>query len=341
MMFCFRDAGLDGELAVGDQVPGFAVHGHGVLRLEDVVRVEQLPGRGVAGNVDLGGALVHHVRAELHQAVDHAEDRVLVARDQRGGQDDGVALADADPVVAVGHAGQGCHGLALRTGGHQDQLVVRHVVHVLQVHQDALGYVQVAQLLRDGHVADHGAAHEADLAAVGGSGVEHLLHPVDVGGEGRDDDALLDLAEELFEHRPNRAFRGGEARNVGVGGVGHVQVHAFFAEPGEGAQVRDASVQRQLVHLEVTGVQDVACAGADEDCQGIRDGVVDGHELAFERAELLNLAFLHREGERLDAVFLQLRLDQCQRQLRTDQRECPSSGAAGREPRRCGPRGRG
>ena len=177
----FRDAGGGGEPAVGDQVPGFAVHRHGIPGTQDVVAVEQLAGGGMSGDVDLGVALVHHVGAEPHESVDDAEDGVFVARDQGGGEDDGVALADADAVVAVGHPGQGRHGLALGSGGHQHHLVVRQVVDVLQVDEDPVGHVQVAQFLGDGHVPDHRAAHEADEASVRGGGVEDLLHAVDVG----------------------------------------------------------------------------------------------------------------------------------------------------------------
>ena len=43
--------------------------------------------------------------------------------------------------------------------------------------------------------------------------------------------------------------------HVGVGGVGQEQVDALLAEPRERAQVGDAAVERQLVHLEVARVQ--------------------------------------------------------------------------------------
>ena len=85
------------------------------------------------------------------------------------------------------------------------------------------------------------------------------------------------------------------------------------------AQVGQATVQRQLVHLEVTGVQDLTRLGADEHGQRIRNRVVHCHELALERAEALHLVFLHREGVGLDAVLGELCLDQCQGQLGSDQ----------------------
>ena len=179
------NARFEGDLAVGDEVAGLAVHRHGVERLEDVVAVEELAGGGVAGDVDLGVALVDDVGAELEQAVDDAEDGVLVARDQAGGEDDGVALADDDAVVAVGHAGQGRHRLALGAGGHQHHAVVRQVVDVLDVDEDARRHFEVAELRGDGHVADHRAADEGHLAVVVRGGVEDLLDAVHVRGEAR------------------------------------------------------------------------------------------------------------------------------------------------------------
>ena len=72
---------------------------------------------------------------------------------------------------------------------------------------------------------------------------------------------------------------GREAGNVGVRRVGQEQVDALLAEPGERAQVGEAVVERQLVHLEVAGVQHEAGGGADRDGERIRDRVVDRDEL--------------------------------------------------------------
>ena len=71
---------------------------------------------------------------------------------------------------------------------------------------------------------------------------------------------------------------------LGVGGVGEEEVDALLAQPRERAQVGDPAVERQLVHLEVAGVQHQAGAGADRDRQGVGDRVVDRDELEVERA---------------------------------------------------------
>ena len=156
---------------------------------------------------------------------------------------------------------------------------------------------------------------------MGRRGVEHLLHTVDVGGERGDDDAALGGAEEVLEHGPDVLLQRGEAGDLGVRRVRHEQVHTLFAEAGEGAEVGDAAVERQLVHLEVTGVQDVSGAGADEHGQGVGDRVVDGDEFEVEGAELVDVVFLHHAGDGLDAVFFELGFDERDRQLRTEDRD--------------------
>ena len=128
--------------------------------------------------------------------------------------------------------------------------------------------------------------------------------------------------------------------HVGVRRVGQEQVDALLAEPGERAEVGDAVVERQLVHLEVAGVQHDAGGGRDRDGERVRDRVVDGDELELERAELLGLALLDGERVRRDAVLLELRLDERERQRRADAAGCPGAASAGRARRRCGPRGR-
>ena len=139
--------------------------------------------------------------------------------------------------------------------------------------------------------------------------------------ERRDDDPLVGVREHVVEHRADLGLGRHEARHLGVGGVHHEEVHALLAEAGEGAQVGDAAVERQLVHLEVTGVQHGAGGGGDRHGERVRDGVVDRDELAVEDAELLALPFLHLEGVGLDAVLLELRLDERERQARADQRD--------------------
>lgn len=50
-------------------------------------------------------------------------------------------------------------------------------------------------------------------------------------------------------------------------------------------------------------MQDSSGYGFDGYGQGVWDGVVDGHEFAFEWADLFHVAFFNNHGKWLDAVF--------------------------------------
>ena len=86
--------------------------------------------------------------------------------------------------------------------------------------------------------------------------------------------------------------------HVGVGRVDEEQVDALLAEPRERAQVGEAAVERQLVHLEVAGGEHEAGGRADRDGERVGDRVVDRDELEVERAELLVLALGDRQRVR-------------------------------------------
>ena len=107
-------------------------------------------------------------------------------------------------------------------------------------------------------------------------------------GEAGDDDPPLRRARNTWSmRRGDLALGRGEAGHLGVGRVGEEQVDALLAEPGEGPQVGEPAVQRQLVHLEVAGVQHGAGRRADRDRERVGDGVVDRDELEVEGAEPL------------------------------------------------------
>src|SRR6476469_9539907 len=256
------DAGGDGELGVGIHVPPLAVHGKDVARLDDVVAVEQLARAGVARDVHLGIALVHDVGAEAHEAVDDAVDGVLVAGDEAAREQHRVAGADVDAVLAVRHPREGGHRLTLGAGADEDELVVTQAVDPLDVDEDAVGHLEVAELGGDAHVAHHRPADHGDLASGRLRGVEHLLHAVHVAAEAGDDDPSLGVPEDLVDGRCDLELGRREAGDVGVRRVGEEEVDALLAEAGEGTQVGEAAVERQLVHLEVAGVQQGAGVGA-------------------------------------------------------------------------------
>ena len=192
-----RNTGLHRQVAAGNQVANLTVNRHNVLRLENVVAVQQLTRSSVTGNVNLRIALVHHVSSQLHEGVNDTEDAGLVTGNQRGCEHHGIARLNLNLVVTVRHARQCRHRLALRTGAHHHDLVGAIVIDLLQVHQHVRGNLQVAQLLSNGHVTHHGAAHEHDLTATLSGCIQHLLHSVNVRGKGRHNNATACVTENV------------------------------------------------------------------------------------------------------------------------------------------------
>ena len=117
-----------------------------------------------------------------------------------------------------------------------------------------------------------------------------------------------------LQHRPNVTLKRSESRNVSVGGVGQEQIHTFFAEACESTQIGEATIERKLVHLEVTSVQNKTCFRANGHGQRIWDGVVHGYELELVGTELFLIAFLNLQGVGLNPVLFELGFNECQGQ---------------------------
>ena len=107
---------------------------------------------------DLGAAAV--------EVVDRSGDRLLVAGDRPGTEDDGVLRDDLDVrVLTDGHPAEDRGRLALAAGGQEDELFRWDVLALAQVDQRALGGVEIADVRGDPEVLVHAPAGDGDLAA--------------------------------------------------------------------------------------------------------------------------------------------------------------------------------
>ena len=141
-----------------------------------------------------------------------------------------------------------------------------------------------------------------------GGRVDDLLDAVDMRGKRSDNDlTALGLAEHLIQNRTNLALRRDETGNQGVRGVHHEQVDPLLAHAREGTKVRQASVQGQLIHLEITRDQDIAGPGAHEHGERVGNRVRDGDELEVEGPHIHAFPFRdHGEARVAQAVLTQL-----------------------------------
>lgn len=149
-----------------------------------------------------------------------------------------------------------------------------------------------------------------------GRGVEHLLHPVHVRCEAGHDDPLLRGREHVVKDRRDVPLGGDDPRHLGVGRIRHQQVDALAAEPGEPGQVGQPAVKRQLVHLEVAGMQHQAGLGADRYRERVWNGVVNCEKFEVKWPERTVAALFDLHRLRRQVVLGQLGPHQRERQPR-------------------------
>ena len=89
--------------------------------------------------------------------------------------------------------------------------------------------------------------------------------------EGRDDDAVFGIAEDIFNRLLNHAFRGCIARTHRVGAVAEHQRHALLTNLRQLRKVDRFSVNRCIVDLEVAGVEYHACRSRNRQTDRVRD----------------------------------------------------------------------
>ena len=291
-----------------------AVYWNKELRLGERNHHFQLVLARMSGNMYLVHALVNDLRALLHQLVDHLGDKLFVAGNGRRGNYDEIHRGDSHlPVVAAGHSRKRRERLALRTCGADDQLLRGILVHVLDVDEHSLGYLDVIQLHCLGDDILHASAGNRDFSVVNGRLVDYLLNSVNITGECRDDYALsLSRIEQVLEAFANGTLRLCVARALGVRALGHKRQHSAVAEFAETRQVDYSALDGGIIYLEVAGVDYHASRRVDSKRAGVRNGMVNTDKLNGHAAHAYILTRLHyvQGSLRKQTVLLELSLYQ-------------------------------
>ena len=219
-------------------------------------------------------------------------------------------------MLAVGHTGQGRQRLALRTGAHDDNLVVRQVVDIEGIDDIRIVDVEIAELARHAGVGEHGTTGHDNLAAALAGGVADLLQTMDVARERRNEHAARSILDGMQQVGTDLGLGLGKAGDRGVGGVGQQQVDALLGKAADGGIVGRDAVDGRLVELKVAGVHDGTLVSADEHAQSARDGVRHREEVERDAAKVNMAATLDlAELRRADAELGELALDKAERQL--------------------------
>ena len=189
-------------------------------------------------------------------------------------------------MLAVSHARKGRQGLALRTGAHDDDLVVGQVVNIEGIDDIGVIDVEITELARHAGVGEHGTTGHDDLAAALAGGVANLLQTMDVARERRDKHAARSILDGMQQIGADLGLGLGKAGDRGVGGVGQQQVDALLGKAANSGIVGRDAVNGRLVELKVAGVHNGALVGADEHAQSARNGVRHREEVERDATEI-------------------------------------------------------
>ena len=310
-------AHLAGNLCLRLEVAELAVDRDGISGLYQMVDQLDVFLAGMAGCVNI---LCGDIGALQQEFVDDGSDRLFVARNGTGGEDNRISGADGHFAVhTVRHAAEGRHRLSLAAGRDDNGLLSRIVFELIDVDQGIFRDIEHVEFGSGLNDIDHAAAFDDNLPAVFVGMVDDLLNAVHVGGEGRDNDtSILVVAENLVDI-PADCFLGrcmsGALR---IGGVAHEGQHTFISQFGEALQIDGVAVNRRIIHLEIACVYDRARGGLDGQGSGIHNTVIglDEFDIKFSQfhnvAEGDNVKFCHLE----QVVLAELVFDDAHRQTR-------------------------
>ena len=109
------------------------------------------------------------------------------------------------------------------------------------------------------------------------------------------------IAEDLVYAPADRLLGRSVAGTLGIGGVAHKSQNALCAQFREALQVDGVAVDRCVVDLEITGVDDGSRGGSDRQRRGVHYTVVGLNELDVKFAQCHNIA----EGHDMELCGLQ------------------------------------
>ena len=131
----------------------------------------------------------------------------------------------------------------------------------------------------------HDTAAYEWLGAARGDRTERL-DPVQVAGEGRDDDLPVAFADHRLERPDDAPLARGALLAQRAGAVEERQPYAAFPQLGQRREVGRRALDRRRVELEVAQVDDQAGRGVERDDPRLRDGVRDVDQRRAEAPQL-------------------------------------------------------
>ena len=234
-----------------------------------------------------------------------------------------VALLDLGVLVIVHRsAGERRHGLALGAADQHADLFGRKILHLAGMDQQALGNLDVTEVLGDLRGVVHRAPGERHLASVLPRHLHRQLDAMDGGRKTGDEQPPLGVREHFVKFAAHGALTRRVALALHVGRVLEQRQHACLAVLGEGVQIEQPVVGRRGIDLEIAGMDDHAQRSVDGQRHAIHQAMRDLDGVDGEGPDLETLARtdLAQVGVVEQAVFFEFVFHVGQGELRAPDR---------------------
>ena len=158
------------------------------------------------------------------------------------------------------HPGEGCHGLALTSGGDKNHLLVGIILHRLNINESVFRNVKIAKLRGCRDDVYHTPALDNHFSSIFISRIDDLLHTVHVGSEcGDDNTGIFMLRKNIVEGFSHGALGHRKARPLRIGAVTHQSQNAFLSQLSKTLEIDGITENRRIVHLEISRMDHDAC----------------------------------------------------------------------------------
>ena len=204
-------------------------------------------------------AVVHNLRPFLVELIDYARNGNLVAWDGRGGDNNRVPFPNIQPVRGICHAEQAAHGLALASGRNDADFFIINPAKFFHLHNLLHRDVKVPKFACYLCNVHHAAPLEADHTPMCNRNIRNLLDAVNVGGKCSHNYAALRNLKIVFKGLSDLTFRLRMPGKLRVCGIAHQREHPFCAVMRETRHIDGFSVERRIVHLEISRMDHDAC----------------------------------------------------------------------------------
>ena len=153
------------------------------------------------------------------------------------------------------HTGKRCHGFTLASGCDQNYLLIRIVLHLVDLDQCLIRDTEVSKFCCSCDNIYHTAAFYCNLTSETVCSIDDLLYTVYVRRKSRDNDSVcLIFIKKIIKYMTDRTLGHSEAASFSVGTVTHQCQYTFLTNLSETLQVDRISKYRCVIYFEVTGV---------------------------------------------------------------------------------------